>query len=108
MARERPSEATYARKFSEPCYFGPFGLGIAIGCDGPADLAHLIPAQRLRAAGAPVWDDRVVVVACRKHHVAFDGFYLRLRQDQLPPELWSYARENGLEYAIDRDYQEAA
>jgi hypothetical protein len=70
-------------------------------CDGPLDAAHLAPKQRLKALyktrgmpahqiAAAVWDARVTVPICRRHHTLFD-------------QMLEYAAEYGLEYRGARD-----
>lgn len=74
--------------------------------DGQADPAHLVPKQRvkaeLRALGwttgqikDAIWDERLVVPACRHHHDAFDGKRLPLLSDDYPPALHQWARDFG-------------
>jgi hypothetical protein len=83
-------------------------------CDGPLDAAHLAPKQRLKALyktrgmpahqiAAAVWDARVTVPICRRHHTLFDQKVIRLTEDQFPPKMLEYAAEYGLEYRGARD-----
>lgn len=128
--RERPSEELLASKYTTPCFFagfdrdercprcggapegprafdltGPCCHPFHFDCEGPMDLMHWIPARRLRAARVPVWDPRVVAVACRRHHLALDNYFLRIPRDQLPPAVEEYAREHDLLWSLNRDYR---
>lgn len=89
------------------CFFADLGHA---GCEfrpgGLPDRAHLIPAQRLRhrKLTAHVWDSRVYVLACRKHHHMADNGFIRLSRDQLPRGVEEFAAQHGLEWSLDRDY----
>ena len=74
---------------TSPCEFFPRS--------GP-DPAHLIPQQRLRAAGLGHLSDdpRSWVPACRRHHHAFDQKIIRLDRDDYPATFLDFAQENGL------------
>jgi hypothetical protein len=93
------------------CYLTRIGY---TDCDGPLDAAHLAPKQRLKALyktrgmpahqiAAAVWDARVTVPICRRHHTLFDQKVIRLTEDQFPPKMLEYAAEYGLEYRGARD-----
>lgn len=76
-------------------------------CDGWArDRAHLIPKQRLVQAGLPfddVWDGRVWVPLCRRHHHRFDQGFLDLVEGDYPAGLRAYAEEHGFAYFGPRE-----
>lgn len=84
-------------------------------CEGRMDAAHLIPKQRIKRElkghytepelQAIVWDRRVLIDACRRHHHQLDNYIHRLRRDELPVELTAYAREYHLVWSLIRDYR---
>ena len=82
-------------------------------CDGPLDGAHYIPAQRLRAHTATlpeaerlrcIYDPRVARPLCRKHHHQTDHGFIEVFREDLPPELFDFAREWDLMWSLTRDY----
>lgn len=89
------------------CFFKDLGYtGCEYRADGLPDRAHLIPAQRLRhnKLTPQVWDSRVYVLACRRHHHLFDNGFLKLTRDQLPHSVIEFAEQHDLEWSIARDY----
>jgi hypothetical protein len=91
------------------------------------DRAHLIPKQRIRkemkirvrtadgrrsVSSAPdwlfgiVWDERVVVRACRRHHADWDNRVFNIARGEVPQACEEYAEEYGLTWSLDRDYGE--
>lgn len=76
------------------CWFRQLG-----DCDGRIQRAHLIPKQRLKRAGVraddDVWDQRVVVPACARHHTLFDMKFIHLEETDYPETLQQYAGEHG-------------
>lgn len=94
------------------CHFEAQGP-CAFRADGQPDRAHWIPAQRLRKEGVEgeaIWDHRIWVHACRKHHDRLDGRDalnpLSVRRSQLPDGVEDYASEHGLEWSLATDYPE--
>lgn len=98
--------------YTDPCYFkGREDWGQCLGC---IDFCHLIPKQRIKrelrhvhdwdTLQLIVWDPRVTVPGCRKHHGELDNYIHRLRRDELPPFVWDYAREHNLEWSLERDF----
>lgn len=76
-------------------------------CEGPWELAHLLPAERLRFNGIPadqVWSPSVVRAACARHHRAFDAHRLTLPRSAIPAETECFASEYGLVGLLDRTY----
>jgi hypothetical protein len=68
--------------------------------------AHLIPKQRLKAAGLShdeIWDLRVWVPACERHHHQFDKGFIRLGVDDYPQELLEYAWHHDFGWEGERD-----
>lgn len=51
-----------------------------------------------------VWDERVVVPMCRRHHHQFDNYIHRIPRRDVPPGLLAYAREHGLMWSVMRDF----
>lgn len=93
------------------CYLARIGY---TGCDGMLDAAHMIPKQRLKALfktrgmpasklAAAVWDPRVTVPICRRHHGLLDGKTIRLAAGQYPRKMHEYAAEYALEWRSERD-----
>jgi len=83
-------------------------------CDGPVDMCHLIPKQRIRRelAGAPallveeaVWHPAILVEGCRFHHGQYDHYQIRIPASLMPASVFLYARVMGLEACLDRDYR---
>jgi hypothetical protein len=74
--------------------------------DGRPDPAHLIPAQRLRAAHLPDDDPRLIVASCRRHHDAFDGrdalHKITLAPTDYPASLVDWADEHGFAFRDSR------
>lgn len=86
------------------CYFARI---FRTPCDGPLDLCHLIPKQRLKKADVPddaIWDERIVVNGCRRHHHRFDQGFDSLGRNDLPPGVAEYAAEHDLTWSLDRDF----
>lgn len=82
-------------------------------CDGPLEAHHIIPKQRIKHLPRAKWetaekrvmlaDPRNGVMLCRQHH-----HLLTVRSKLIPAELirdetWEFAREYGLEWALDRE-----
>lgn len=74
--------------------------------DGQPDRAHLIKQQRLKRAlksrglskaeiQAIVWDERIWVWACRKHHSDFDELRLVLLESDYPASVHEFAADHG-------------
>lgn len=70
--------------------------------DGKYDFAHMIPAQRLRIAKDDDQDPRLVVLACRRHHHAFDMKMIQLREDQYSDPVKQFAKENDWQFMDER------
>jgi hypothetical protein len=94
------------------CWFWQLGM-----CDGRIDRAHLLPKQRIKrlfrdrnpdALFAMIWDSRVWIPACRKHHTMLDSKRLTIAREELPLTLWEYAAEHDLTWMVDADYQPRA
>ncbi len=92
-------------------------------CEGRSQKAHLIAKQTLRrefrAAREPgvrrgetiwpdalngIWDARVWVPACERHHHLFDHHMISVPRESLPESFLSLAEELGLSWAVDRRY----
>lgn len=85
------------------CFFAQLGFsGCEHRADGQPDRAHLIPAQRVRHAGLEVWDDRLWVYGCRKHHHQFDHGFITLGSAQYPAGLREWATAHHFFYASPR------
>lgn len=102
--KPRPTDEQLQSRYTEPCFLRRFSDE---PCPMPSlhDLAHLIPAQRLRAERVPLelhW--KPVVVACRRHHHLFDNGFLRIPRDQLPFDVEAFAIAHGLQWSLDRDF----
>ena len=78
--------------------------------DNQPDPAHLIPQQRIKDA---VWDQRLLVPACRHHHGLFDNKKITLLSGDYPPALHAWASDYGFHFVDPRtgwvhDAKEAA
>ena len=93
------------------CYLTRLGYK---DCDGLLDAAHMCSKQRLKILfkrrgmpatqiAAAVWDPRVTVPICRRHHTLLDQKVIRLTEDQYPPKMHEYAKQYALEYRGARD-----
>ena len=91
------------------CFFKPF---VETACDGPTDRCHLLPKGFLkREVGKDpeiIWDERVWVPGCRRHHADFDNFVFRIPREALPSALEAFAVEHGVLWRVDRDYRSVA
>lgn len=87
------------------CWLAQFAT---TSCEGRMDKAHLLPKSRLKKEHVPaeaLWDPRVWVPACRKHHSAFDvARTLRVPRSALPVGLVRYAEDHGVGWLVDRDF----
>jgi hypothetical protein len=77
------------------------------------DRAHLIPKARIkrelrieREWRPVVWDPRVLVKACRRHHADWDNRVFNIARGEVPQACEEYAEEYGLVWSLDRDYGE--
>ena len=90
------------------CFFLKLGyLPCEYRADGMPDRAHLIPQQRLKAAGIDgffeLWNPALWVDACRRHHHLFDNKTIRLCLDGYPKTFQKWAKENGWFFSGERD-----
>lgn len=83
-------------------------------CSGSLVRVHLIPRQVLKREHLPQLDPRTYVYACGGitggpggHHGMFDQGTrsLRVRYEDLPVKVHSFAEEHGLEWWLRRTYQ---
>jgi hypothetical protein len=97
-------------KRSGPCFFREFGWGPCIfRADGQPDPAHLIPKQRLKAAGVTdPWNPTLLVPACRRHHDTFDRKMRPVPLDAYPASLIEWAEEHNWFYVDSRTGWRAA
>lgn len=51
-----------------------------------------------------IWDDRVWVHACRRHHGDFDNYRIRLWRADLPQSVFEFAAQYGLSWRLERDF----
>lgn len=73
------------------------------------DACHLYPKQRLKRDGYPdevIFDPRCAVTGCRWHHGLVDSGRLVILRKRLPAALEEWAKQYGLEDALDRQYGE--
>ena len=107
MYRAIPSADLIALARQSPCWLAQFQ---PTACQGEVQLCHLIKQQRLRDYHVPeeaIWDQRVLVPGCERHHNALDKTRtLRVPRVALPPEVEEYAAEHQLLWSLDRDYGE--
>lgn len=92
------------------CFFHGDGT-----CSGLLERAHLIPKQRIKRElkyrlsadelHDVVWDPRVLVLACRRHHILFDAWRLRPLREALPEGVEEFARQWGFEAFLERDFR---
>lgn len=109
------------------CFFKHLG-----GCEGRLVKAHLIPKQRIKReclshnrrwhyeAEEPdliwdpanvLWDGRCWVWMCGGptgiggHHGMFDNRQIRLNYTEIPTCTKEFAKEYGLEWSLERDYE---
>ena len=98
---------------SEPglrCFFEDAGWGpCRMRFDGNFDPAHLIPKRRIvevfarRGEPCPdLWDERLWVPSCRRHHHLFDSKLRRLTLSEFPPKLLAWAQQHGFYFDQDR------
>ncbi len=86
------------------CFFAPFDERNR-PCEGPEDAAHLLSKQWLKRAGVEdVWDTRLWVSSCRRHHAAFDQHQITVPRQSLPAGLLAASDEFGLGHLLDRRY----
>jgi hypothetical protein len=97
------------------CYFNRFTSSpCRYRADGQPDRAHMIPQQRMKQEyktrkyrandiAMAIWDHRIIVPACRRHHDAFDQKQLRLLLNDYPVSTHEYAKEYGWYFAGERD-----
>jgi hypothetical protein len=77
------------------------------GCDGRVERAHLVPKQRLRRDGldeADVWDPRVLVPLCRRHHHRLDQGFVEVDRADLPARFAGWLEEHGYGWAPGRGW----
>ena len=75
----------------------------------PPDRAHLIKAQVIRREVGldHIWDERVIVPGCRRHHGMLDhSRQIRIPRDKLPGPVEEFAAEHGLTWWLDREYRD--
>lgn len=113
-AQRRP--AIYRFGFDEPGEILPCWLAqhTDTPCGGRMEHVHLIPKARIKRdvevpegvdARSVLWDRRVLVAGCNKHHGELDvSRRLRLAREDLPVAVEEYAREHGLTAYLDRAY----
>lgn len=76
-------------------------------CSGPWQLAHLIPAERLRFYNVPeseIWHPAIVRACCAEGHRLLDAHLLSLDRSAIPIETEHYAAEWRLVWLLDRLY----
>lgn len=94
----------FARRTDSPCSYR---------ADGQPDRAHMIPQQRMKQEykarkfrandiAMAVWDHRIIVPSCRKHHQAFDQKQLRLPLADYPTSTKQYAKDYGWWFVDER------
>lgn len=84
-------------------------------CGGRLEKAHLLRQQTIRRElknregiedlRAIIWDPRVWRPACNRHHTSFDAKRLRIPREAIPEDTERFAREWGLDWWLDRNYQ---
>jgi hypothetical protein len=112
-----------------PCWFA--GLPqVDTECRGVLQACHFIKQQRIRKelttrlkqgplttryawtpsdeyeVEAPIWDPRLGVNGCLRHHNAFDGGMppLYVYWSQIPAEVISWAEEYGFVWSLEREH----
>lgn len=89
------------------CFFAQFDdRPCEYRADGQPDRCHLIKKTRLEDAGLSedeVWDPRIIVPGCRRHHHLFDNKFFRLTPDQYPQSVHDFAAEKGFYWSGERD-----
>lgn len=76
-------------------------------CDGVIQKAHLIRAQVIRreAGIQHIWDPRVWVPGCKRHHAMLDwSRQLRIPRELIPESVESAAEDFGVGWWLDREY----
>lgn len=76
-------------------------------CDGRMDPCHLIKAQVVRreVGTEHIWDPRLIVPGCRRHHSMLDhSRQLRIPRALLPSAVEEFAEEFELVYWLEREY----
>jgi hypothetical protein len=53
-----------------------------------------------------IFDPRVGVSGCRKHHSLLDNGAIKIKRQHLPACVEEYAEQYGLGWSLDRDYGE--
>jgi hypothetical protein len=83
----------------------PHGAWVAFsGVVMPVPRRTNVPADRTQRE--VVWDNRVLVAACRAHHSAWDNRVFNIARGEVPAACEEYAEEYGLVWSLDRDYGE--
>lgn len=88
------------------CWFARTLDGIG-PCEGRTDPCHLVKAQVIRReVGVDhIWDERVIVPGCRRHHGMLDhSRQIRLPRGLLPASVEEFAREHGMTWWLEREY----
>ena len=77
-------------------------------CSGRLDPHHVLSQQRIKKElGVEkhyLADRRNIVPLCRFHHAQFHDGPLRFKRHELPSSVEEFAREFGLEWALDHAY----
>ena len=90
------------------CWFAHNLQGVG-SCDGRQDPCHLIKAQVIRreVGTEAIWDQRVIVPGCRRHHGMLDhSRQIRIPRSLLPGSVEAFAHDHGLEWWLAREYGE--
>lgn len=91
----------------EQCWLAEFS---DMECFGRLRKVHLLPKQTLKRAGLDPWHPAVWVPACggltglSGHHGEFDGYRLTVPRSALSWELEEFARDNNLDWYLDRRF----
>lgn len=71
------------------------------------DPCHLLKAQQVRREVGleHIWDERIIVPGCRRHHSMLDhSRQIRIPRSMLPPSVEEFAREHGVEWMVEKTY----
>lgn len=97
---------------SSVVFFDDFGP-----CEGVIEAHHVIPKRRLRNLPKPHYpttlkhqmaaDPRNGVPVCQRHHHLLTVRARLLPREALPQEVWEFAAEHAIEWALDREIPSA-
>ncbi len=89
---------------SRSCFFARYDPKHR-ACFGRTDPCHLLEKQWLKRAGVEdVWDRRLWVEGCRRHHGLFDHHMISVPHEALPWDFLAVCDELGLAALVDRRY----